>query len=83
MNRIKAVVNDIALQSGFHNLDIALVEGEKIGCLDVYLLKISQGKSMTSALVFQNDFDDIMNGTPAVRLESRIRSALERLRVME
>jgi len=58
---------------------VSVVEGRKVGCLDVHLLNLTSNGQLVSALVYQSELDKLQIGDCCERLESRIRSALARL----
>jgi hypothetical protein len=58
---------------------VSIVDGLTVGCKDLHILNmVSKGKTV-SALAYENELNDIQNGSPNDHLELKIRYALERL----
>jgi len=76
---IKEYATGIAAQMGMKLTKISVIEGQRIGCLDVHLLNLARGNQIVSALVYQTELDRLQNGFQCDRLETKIRSALSRL----
>lgn len=79
---IQSYVTDLALQDGFPTVDVSVLEGARIGCLDVYLITIISKGQKVSSLVYQSDFNCLRDGEDCERLEVRIKSALQRLKLL-
>lgn len=71
---------DIATQMGIQLSEISVIDGERIGCLDVYLVRLATLNHKSSTLMYQRELDDLANGKPSDGLETKIRSALLRIR---
>jgi hypothetical protein len=80
--KIIKFTSDIADQMGIDLSKIDLVEGNKVGCLDIHLLNISTKGKLVSVLAYQADVDNLLNGKPNDRFEMKIRTALSRLKIM-
>lgn len=79
---IRSYAADLATQMGITLSDISVVEGERVGCVDVYLLHLGSKGYNVSSLVYHSDFAALRDGGECDRLETRIRSALLRLQIM-
>lgn len=79
---IKELATDIAAQMGVPLSRISIVEGRRVGCLDMYLLHLATNGQKVSALVHQSELNDLQSGCSCDQLEIKIRSALERLQMM-
>lgn len=79
---IKEYAADIAAEMGATLSKISVIEGQRIGCLDVHLLKLACDGQVASALVYQSELDTLQRGVHCDRLEVKIRSALSRLQGM-
>ena len=79
---IQKYVGDIAAQMKIQLSQVSVVEGRKVGCLDVHLLNITSGGRLVSVLVYQSELDKLQIGERCDKLESRIRSALSGLQVL-
>lgn len=79
---LQAYAADIAAQMGIMLTDITVVEGERVGCADVMLLHLGIKGFRSSSLVYQTDVVALQKGGECDRLETRIRSALQRLQLM-
>jgi hypothetical protein len=80
--KIKVFSADIADQMGIQLSKIAFVEGNKVGCLDIHLLNLSTKGKLVSVLAYQSDVDNLLSGKSNDRLETKIRTALSRLKIM-
>ncbi|MEI6514217.1 MAG: hypothetical protein WCO51_13235 [bacterium] len=79
---IQEYVSNLADKMGMKLSQISLVDGNQLGCLDIYLLKISIKVHKVDALIFKTDIENLENGKVSDRMEVRTRSALNRLQVM-
>jgi hypothetical protein len=79
---IQEFVTDLAAQMGMKLSRVSVDEGREVGCMDAYLLKLSSGRQMVSALVFQSEMDNLQSGTACERLDTKIRAALSRLQLL-
>jgi len=77
---IKDYTTDIASQEGIPLSRIAFVEGEALGCIDTYLMTIISNGHLVSVLAYQADVDNLLAGNSCDMLETKIRSALSRLK---
>jgi hypothetical protein len=78
---IQEYVRDIAAQMKIQVSKVSVVEGRKVGCLDVHLLNVTSGDRLVSVLVYQSELDKLQIGERCERLESRIRTALSGFQV--
>jgi hypothetical protein len=62
---------------------ISIVDGLTVGCIDVHLLHLTSHGHLVSTLVYQPELIRLLNGSPCKPLELRIRSALERLKMLQ
>ena len=76
---IREYAADLAAQTGIKLSRVSVVEGHRIGCLDVHLLHLAADGQLVSAFVYQSELDKLQVGESCERLESRIRSALSGL----
>jgi hypothetical protein len=79
---IKESVTDIANQAGMSLSMISVIEGQTIGFLDVHFLHIATKGHTVSTLVYESELNNLNNSLPCERLETKIRSALSRLRLL-
>jgi hypothetical protein len=78
---IKEFATELAEQSGIQLSRVSVVEGRRIGCLDVHLLHLGSDGQLVSALVYQSELDELHSSSCCERLEMKIRSALSRLQM--
>ena len=78
---IQEFTTDLAAQMGIQLSRVSVVEGRQVGCLDVYLLSLAADDHLVSTLIYQSELDHLQNGSDTGQLETKIRSALERLRI--
>ncbi len=79
---IQEYITDLANQVGVDLSNILLVSGDSLGCLDVHMLNISSKEHNVNTLIFQADMDNLKNGIHCDRLETRMRAALSRLKLL-
>jgi|BarGraIncu00431A_1022009.scaffolds.fasta_scaffold39775_1 hypothetical protein len=79
---IENFVSAIATQMEMKLSKVSLVDGRALGCGDVYLLNVSSKGHDISALVYQNDIENMKNGIDCDRLKVRVRSSLSRLQLL-
>lgn len=77
---INRYVSDIAAHMGIPVLQVNIVEGQAVGCYDVFLLHLATGARRVTALIYQVELDNLLSGATCDRLEVRIRIALSRLK---
>jgi len=80
---IKDYTTGIAAQVGIPLTAINLVDGNKVGCLDIHLMNLSSQGHLVSVLVYQADIDHLQAGKSCDRLEMKIQTALSRLNSMK
>jgi hypothetical protein len=78
---IREYTNNLALQLGIRLSQISVVNGQDVGCLDVYLLHLSSKDKQASVLVYQSELDGLQNGDTGGQLELKVRAALSRLQM--
>jgi len=79
---IKDYTTDIASQVGLQLSKIDFVDGDKVGYIDTHLMTIISNGHLVSVLAYQADVDDLLTGKNCDRLETKIRSALSRLKFL-
>lgn len=80
---IREYTVNLAAQMGIKLSRVSIVEGRKVGCLDVHLLKLAADGQRVSTLVYQSELDGLHSGSSCCeRLELKIRSALSRLQLL-
>jgi hypothetical protein len=76
---IEDYVVDLASQMGIKLSSVTLTEGKALGCLDAHQLDIAFEEHVVGVLIHQSELNDIQN---SYLLELKIKSALERLKVL-
>ena len=79
---IQEYVSNLANKMGIELSQISIVDGNQLGCLDVFLLKISIKLHTVDALIYKTDIENLENGENCDRLEVRTRATLSRLQMM-
>lgn len=79
---IKEFATDLAAKAGIRLSRVSVVEGQRIGCLDVHLLHLAADDKLVSALVYQSELDELTSSSCCDRLEVKIQSALARLQML-
>lgn len=79
---IKEYATDLAAQAGIRLSRVSMIEGRRVGCLDVHLLHLSADGQRVSALVYQSELDELQCRSCCERLELKIRAALLRLQML-
>jgi hypothetical protein len=75
-------IREIARQNSVEVDSISLLDGERIGVLDAYLLKIFSKGHMVSTLLFKMELTAIRDGQSSERFQREIGKALARLQVL-
>ena len=75
----RGYVHDLATQMGVPLTTVSVIDGRRVGCVDVSLLKLTANGQTVMALVSQVDIENLSNGEYSDLLETKIRSALSRL----
>lgn len=78
---IQEYASSLAAQLGITLSRIAVVRGQDVGCLDVYLLHLDHNEKQASVLVYQDELDGLHSGSASRQLEQKIRAALTRLKM--
>jgi hypothetical protein len=78
---VKGLATHIADQMGIRLSGVSVVEGQRVGCLDMFLLHFAADGQLVSALVHKSEFDDLQSGSSCERLEVKIQTALSRLKM--
>jgi hypothetical protein len=73
---------DMAAQIGIQKLKVSLVNGIRLGCKDMHLVNLGSMGKYVSTLVFQSDLNSLQSASECVQLEIKIRSALDRLKML-
>lgn len=73
---IRALVSEIATDLGISGLEISVVEGHRIGCLDADLVYLMLNGTKSLLLAHHYELALINTGEPCLSLEERIRSIL-------
>jgi hypothetical protein len=76
---IRQYATDLAEKTGIRLSRVSVVEGRKVGCLDVFLLHLAADGQLVSVLVYQSELDELAGNSSCDRLEIKLRSALIRL----
>ena len=79
---IQKYAADLAAQMGMKLSRVSVDEGQEVGCLDAYLLHLTSGRQLVSALVYQSDLDELKSVGNSERLDVKIRGALSRLQML-
>jgi hypothetical protein len=79
---IRSYATDLAAQVGIKLTQVSVVEGRRVGCLDVHLLHLAAEGQLVSTLVYQSELDELQGDSCCERLELKIRTALSRLQIM-
>ena len=80
---IKSYVTNLAKQMNVPLSKVSTEEGGKVGCLGVHILNVSHNNHVASALLYQSDFENIQNNEHCDRLETKVRLALDRLKMLD
>jgi hypothetical protein len=79
---IQCYVREIAEQNGVAVDLITLLDGERIGILDAYLMKMFSRGHMVSTLLFKKELDAIKDGRSSERFQREILKSLARLQTL-
>jgi hypothetical protein len=79
---IQNYATDLAAQMGIQLSRVSVVEGRRVGCLDVHLLNMAVDSHLVSTLVYQSELDNLLSGSYCERLELKIRTALSRMELL-
>jgi hypothetical protein len=80
---IHELIDDISLRVGFRQGPaVSMIDGKDVGCLDVFLLHLNFEKHFVSTLAYKSEIDRLQQKEVCERLETRIESALLRLKLM-
>lgn len=79
---IEFFTNDFAKQMGVPLSGLSVVDGSIVGCYDVYLLHLYSDEIRVSTLIHKEELESSKETLCGELLELKIRSALERLRMM-
>lgn len=79
---IKEFAAGLAAQMGMTLSRVSIVDGKLLGCRDSHLLQLYSGGQMESALIYQSEIEALQHGISCNRLETRIRTALARLKTV-
>ena len=79
---IESFTSDFAKQMGVPLSGLSVVDGNLVGCYDVFLLHIDSHEKRVSTLIYKAELEAAKEKLCSDRLELKIRSALERLSLM-
>jgi hypothetical protein len=79
---IQECAADLATQQGINLSRVSIIEGRKVGCLDMHLLNLVANGHLVSTLVYQSELEELQSGACCDRLETKIRAALSRLQML-
>jgi hypothetical protein len=79
---IRKYFKELASEMGINLLQVSVIEGRKVGCLDVHLVNLVADGQRVSTLVYQSEFDELQNELSCLRLEIKIKAALSRLKIL-
>ncbi len=79
---IQEYADDIAQQLGIKLSWISVVDGQRLGCRGVHLLKLASDGQLVCTLVYQSELDDLQSDLFSDRLEMKVRMALSRLKIL-
>jgi hypothetical protein len=79
---IQEFAADLAAQIGIKLSRVTVVDGRRVGCLDVHLLHLVAHSHKVSVLVYQSELDELQGGSCFERLELKLRAALSRLQML-
>jgi hypothetical protein len=79
---IQEYATSLARQVGIQLSRVSVIEGRRVGCLDVHLLHLASEGQRVSALVYQSELDELKHNSCSERLELKIRGALSRLQLL-
>lgn len=80
--KIEDFASDVACQMGVELLKVSLIDGQRLGCIDSYILDMTTKNETVGTLIYKRDIDKLDNEDECARLEIRIRAALLRLQAM-
>lgn len=80
--KIEDFASDVACQMGVELLKVSLIDGQRLGCIDSYILDMTTKNETVGTLIYKRDIDKLDNEDECARLEIRIRAALLRLSAM-
>jgi len=72
----------VARNMGVELLKVSLIDGQRLGCIDSYILDMTTKNKTVGTLIYKRDVDKLDNEGECARLEIRIRAALLRLQTM-
>jgi len=78
---IKTYISDLATQMGIKLSKVTLDGGLDVACID-YRLEIKSKSHVVSTLIRQSELDSLSTGAVSGFLELKIRTALEKLRML-
>ena len=73
---------DIASQIGIQKLRVSVTNGIRLGCRDMHLVDFMTRGKLVSELLHHSELELMRSGVVNERVEQKIRSALERLKLM-
>ena len=79
---VNTYVMSLAKQMGIKLSKIVKVDGKEVDCTDAHLLELYAKGHNIAALAYQSDLERLEEGIQCDRLDSRVRTSLERLQVV-
>jgi hypothetical protein len=78
---IEEYVSDLASQMGVNLYKIVFTEGCSLSCRDAHLLCLCTKNRLVCEFIHQSDIDALRSGADREKLEVKVRSALEKLKM--
>jgi translation initiation factor 6 (eIF-6) len=79
---IQEYAADIATQMEIKLSRVSLMGGKTVGDADGFILSLEANGHLVSTLVHQAELDGLESGSNSLHLEEKIRTALERLKIL-
>lgn len=79
---VKVFAEDVAMQMGIELSQVTVVKGRSVDSLDTYLLRLVSGNREANTVMYQSEFDDLIDGQDYDRMELKLRFALSRLELL-
>ncbi len=79
---VKVFAEDVAMQMGIELSQVTVVKGRSVDRLDTYLLHLVSGNHEANTVMYQSEFDDLIDGQDYDRMELKLRFALSRLELL-
>lgn len=79
MEYIEKMVSNIASKLGVGVTGVTVIDGEPVGCLDVYLVRFNVKSKVASTLVYKAELGKIDGGGCSDLLKNKIQHAINNL----